>query len=133
MSTEVTTTEMMSVSIARLEGRKFLGYTIDEFGGEECPHLPEMKYHTSWAWIMPVVEKIGSLTLKSRARYNPDIRFRIEIVNGYTKIEGTGIVINVNSSIEGSMLMATFKAVYQFSKWYNQQKQTNDERGTNKG
>lgn len=73
-----------------------------------------MLYHTSWGWLMPVVEKIGD------SRFD-DYMFRIEIVNGYTKIEGTGQRIFSNSSVEGSMLLATYKAVLQFIQWFNQQ------------
>lgn len=83
----------------------------------------ELKYHSSWGWLMPVVEKIGQTRVKSAASYNSDLMFRIEIVNGYTKIEGTGQPIFYNSSVEGSMRTATYKAVVEFIKWFNQQKQ----------
>ena len=81
----------------------------------------QLQYHRSWEWLMPVVEKIGVLRVKSLASYNPDLMFRIEIVNGYTAIEGTGTTIFFSSSIEGSMLTATYKAVLQFIQWYNSQ------------
>jgi len=89
------------------------------------PKLQDLRYHTSWDWLMPVVQKIGNLRVKSSASYNSDLMFRIEIVNGYTEIEGATEKIFFNSSIEGSMLNATYKAVYQFITWYNQQITTN--------
>lgn len=79
----------------------------------------DMRYHKSWNLLMPVVEKIGDARVKSLAPYNSDLMFKIEIVNGYTKIEGTGERIFYNSSVEGSMIAATFKAVIHFIKWYN--------------
>jgi hypothetical protein len=81
------------------------------------------QYHSSWDCLMAMVEKAMNMRVKSPASYNPDRMFRIEIVNGYTKIEGTGENICYNSSIEGSMLMATYKAVYQFIQWYNKVKE----------
>lgn len=86
-----------------------------------------LKYSLSWDALMPVVEKIGNLVLKSSASYNAPMMFRIEIVNGYTKIEGAGQSIFYNSSVEGSMLNATYKAVIEFINWYNQQTTTNEQ------
>lgn len=128
------TTEEMNLAIAEFmklekdhhayltEGRFRTEYLVN---GYWLP-LRKLKYHASWDWLMPVVEKIGNISVKSSASYNHDLQFRIEIVNGYTKIEGTREAIFFNSSIEGTMLMATYKAVYQFITWYNQQKQPND-------
>ena len=76
-----------------------------------------LHYHESWEWIMRVIEKIGGLRVKSAASYNPDLMFKIEIVNGYTEIKGTGTNIFFNSSVEGSMLGATYKAAVSFIQW----------------
>lgn len=75
-------------------------------------------YHQDWNRLMPVIEKIGNLRVKSTASYNPDLSFKIEIVNGYTQISGAPERIFYNSSLEGSMLNATFKAVVKFIQWY---------------
>jgi hypothetical protein len=88
-----------------------------------CQSVTYFKYHSSWDWLIPVVEKAMNLRVKSPATYNPELMFRIEIVNGYTEIKGTGEKIFYNSSAEGSMLKATYKAVYQFIQWYNNQKE----------
>ena len=88
-------------------------------------YLWEFEYHQRWDALMPVVIKIGNLRVKSSTSYNSDLMFRIEIVNGYTAIEGATEKIFFNSSVEGSMLMATYKAVYQFITWLNQQATTN--------
>ena len=70
-----------------------------------------LKYHNSWDWLMPVIEKIGDTRIYS------DRGYKVEIVNGYTKIEGTGGRIFYNSSVEGGMLNATYKACVQFVGW----------------
>ena len=53
-----------------LEGNKliaeFMGFTVGEFGfqepGEEWQQpFKHLKYHSSWDWLMPVVEKIETL------------------------------------------------------------------------
>jgi hypothetical protein len=76
-------------------------------------------YNQDWNKLMQVVEKIGQLHLKSKVAYNPDLVFKVEIVNGYTQISGATERIFYNSSVEGSMINATYKAVYQFIQWQN--------------
>ena len=82
-----------------------------------------LKYHSSWDCLMPVVEKIASTVIKGRPPFNSDQFVRVELnVNGYVKIENlrdTPIFTNV--SIEGSLINATYKAVIQFIRWYNNQ------------
>ena len=70
--------------------------------------LDELKYDTSWDWLMPVVEKIES---QQSEGYN------ILIEGNNCWIETQGI------SFEGmaiTKLEATYKAVVQFIKEYNQ-------------
>ena len=39
---------------------EFMGLSIE--GGVQADYMPhELKYHTSWDWLMPVVQKIESL------------------------------------------------------------------------
>lgn len=77
------------------------------------------EYDHNWNYLMAVVNRIGILRVKSSASYNPDLMFRIAIVNGHTEIVGATEMIFFNSSIEGSMLNATYKAVVKFIQWYN--------------
>jgi hypothetical protein len=59
------TIEQMNVEIARFEGRKWMGrYTIDRFGGNTSNAHPEMKYHSSWDWLMPVWDQFRDLKFK---------------------------------------------------------------------
>lgn len=76
------------------------------------------KYHSSWDWLMPVVEKIQSIDIAPAPNYRG---YRIEIVvQGYVKISGFPMpTIFKNVSIEGSLINAVWQAVVQFIQWYN--------------
>lgn len=64
----------------------------------------EMKFHSSWNWLMSVVEKIES------------IGYGVEIIGNYCKVIGENIQCSQPKKIE-----ATYKAVVQFIEWYNEQ------------
>lgn len=106
-----------------LEGNKL----IAEFEGrinELCHHnntSSPYDYDKSWDWLMPVVERIDS-----RTPYDPCVTIEynwcsIKMLNGGFNIEVVG-----NSRIE-----ATYKAVVDFIKWYNENNKTNDYAGIN--
>jgi len=70
--------------------------------------LSQMNYHTSWDWLMPVVEKIESL----RDANGDSYRFTIDMCNA--QIEGTHIEM-----IGGAYkLNTTYKAVVKFIQYY---------------
>lgn len=62
------------------------------------------KFHSSWDWLMPVVEKIA------KVGYSP---FILSDKTAY--IEGKHLSIHTGDS----SLEATYKAVVEFIKWYN--------------
>ncbi len=112
--------------------------TDNDHADNPCYHLfgkyrkvSEMEYHSSWDWLMPVVEKIPTIVIKSTVSYNSDYSPRIEIVpSGYVKIndiKDTPIFRNV--SVEKSFITATWKAVIDFIIWYNNQNPTSDIKG----
>lgn len=72
------------------------------------PH--EMSYHTSWDWLMPVVEKINSF---------PDygIVFFKSVchVNDYDTL-----LFETNVGKDGKLIDAIYEAVVQFIKYYTQ-------------
>ncbi len=75
----------------------------------------KLKYHASWDWLMPVVEKIEQMkyNIRSTPLYTR-IGYDCE-VNKYSEI--SPII-----TIEGeTKLKATYKAVVEFIKWYNSQ------------
>ena len=67
-----------------------------------------MKYHESWDWIMPVVEKIEGLG------------FAVEISESYCCIkDGSSILIDFGGG-DYTKLSATYKAVSSFIYYFNQ-------------
>lgn len=81
----------------------------------------ELKYHSSWDWLMPVVERIESLDKLGGV---------VRIIQGQCKITsrmlGDSSVYADKSNymlmgVKGKLL-STYEAVVEFIKWYNQQK-----------
>lgn len=94
---------------------EYIPYLIKEKNSEPL-FKDSLRYHSSWDWLMPVVEKIAEL----------DIAYRVGIVLiGYVKINGfqmPPIVKNVSregSLINPTWLNATWLAVVEFINWYN--------------
>jgi hypothetical protein len=105
-----------------------------------------LRYHSSWDWLMPVVEKIHKLKEwqadKKELRLFSTITFDIEfdghykecrcsiigtithchnesIPHTYTNVPVPHIWINKKKTA----IEATYQAVYQFIQWYNKQKE----------
>ena len=67
---------MLTMSKEIIEGNKLIAEFMDK-----PPHImPELlKYHTSWDWLMPVVEKIGSLSYNdSNNKFQPSVERFLE-------------------------------------------------------
>jgi hypothetical protein len=103
------TTDSMNVTLASFEGRKFYGHTIDEFGGNTGNELPEMKYHTSWNWLMLVYHNVREKAFE---------------------LKDDATAAQLFAKVMEQLLYGTIADVhlhlYQFITWYNQQKQTNE-------
>ncbi len=80
--------------------------------------VDDLKYHSSWDWLMPVVEKIQSIYITPAPNYTG---YRIEIVvQGYVKISGFPMPpILRNVSISGSLINAVWLAVTDFIQFHN--------------
>lgn len=94
---------------------KFMGYP------------EQLKYDTKWDWIMPVVEKIARIETKDVIHNGEDSYFdsffprTFGMINSETK--HFMVRINRNPLHQSQSLMeATYSAVVDFIKWYNQQK-----------
>lgn len=93
-----------------------------KFWDKPCwTNVRELKYHSSWDWLMPVVEKIESIGYDTRIAF---IRERNNGVDSKTHIcdieksnNSEGIIYHKGNS----KLDATYKAVVQFIQWYNTQ------------
>jgi hypothetical protein len=68
----------------------------------------EMKYHSYYDWIMPVVERIEELG------------FTVGIVRNSVHIMENGVVVASDCSTK--KIDAIYSAVLEFIKWYNQNK-----------
>lgn len=70
----------------------------------------ELKYHESWDWLMPVVEKIYRMPDK-------DIRFKLE--NSRCRLWYGHKLFKCHTI---SQINSVYAVVVEFIKWYNQQK-----------
>jgi hypothetical protein len=79
------------------------------FEGNKIWGIEDLKFHSSWDWLMPVIERIESLG------YRWEIGMSTTSPYHYCKIWSIG-------SIEGiSPLDAIYGACIEFIKWYNKQ------------
>ena len=80
--------------------------------------LEEMKFHSSWDWLMPVVEKIETFIFEDDEYYN------FHILGGCSVyvISSHGNEL-IYSDKEQSKLECLWIAVVEFIKWYNNDKE----------
>ena len=79
--------------------------------------LDATHYDNDWNWLMEVVEKIENIEDKNRcSKYNFEmVQTFVEIIDNNNS--DTIVEIDKNTKIQ-----ATYKAVVEFIKWYNEQK-----------
>lgn len=121
---------------------EFMGYSILQYSSNNNPvynipvrkedqpgigYVPEfMKYHSSWDWLMSVVEKIESikddtLPYLSFSQNN----FCVSIRNGFCEIISGDFLTTFdefNRHTGAAKIAATYNAVVEFIKWYNENK-----------
>jgi hypothetical protein len=91
------------------------GINIMKFPDGKTYDLFGLKYHSSWDWIMKVVEKIEKID----RRITVHIGLKSTLITMYDK---KGDCLYSRSCIdENSKITATYKAVVEFIIWYNQQ------------
>jgi hypothetical protein len=124
------TIEQNNRMIAEFMGGKFHGQSLVEINKNEV-WLPihgicrldlngkKLNYHSSWDWLMPVVEKIENLEYINReGRFNlGSVNFE-ENYTAYVIDNGVGLIQEEGET----KLHATYQAVVQFIEWYNEQK-----------
>ena len=101
---------------------EFMGYLLDDKEGvywietDEKYGVPpeDLEYHTSWDWLMPVVEKI-----EREYMYAVQSCWEHCIIDKAGENTEDFERIEVDSS---DKLSATYGAVVEFIKWYNQNK-----------
>ena len=77
----------------------------------------EIRYHTSWDWIMPVLEKIEQLGCIIEISYSLVCMCRICVI-GIKHEKAFNIINDNNGGLEP--IIAIYKSVVEFIKWYNQ-------------
>ena len=80
-----------------------------------------LKYHESWDWLMPVVEKIECTTIDNDD--NSDKFFNVMIEVFECNINGGDICICKSGNTKRE---ATYKAVVEFINQYNKENESND-------
>ena len=102
---------------------------IAEFMGEPYYYADEeryyyaddegMEFHTSWVWLMPVVEKIEEIAIEDDNLTIKEHRYQVDM--GYTQCNIYDHVKDcvVASGDMGSKRLSTHKAVVEFIKEYN--------------
>ena len=94
--------------------------------GNEVVPINSMKYHLSWDWLMSVVEKIRKVPSWDRDKFSTEV-----VIYGdktYIKSKGYGEKEHsksfFNKSVRGkyNSIEPTHKAVVEFIKWYNSNK-----------
>lgn len=109
MKTIVEKNRMIAEFMGLRYGRSSVKTYVIENNKEVLPK--DLKYHTSWDWLMPVVEKIESLGYE----------FQITKEEAYFK-DTDGDFEIVASAFNGSIMDNTYNAVVQFIEWFNENK-----------
>lgn len=84
-----------------------------EFNDGKSAYAMQFKYHSSWNWLMPIVEKIEGI------RHDVYHRFNIVIYGIRCRIESKYFHCNICKQIK---IAAVHEAVFQFCQWYLSQK-----------
>jgi len=104
------------------------------FGGCYTTYKDVLRFHDSWDWLMPVVEKIETIVLPKGTfedwpyPENVSISIRIDSCwinvgdNMWSKqVKGREFLDHHNHK-KGTKIQSTYAAVVEFIKWYNQNK-----------
>jgi hypothetical protein len=106
------------------EWKKYPNPQLDRLEVDKGTHWDEAKYHTSWDWLMPVVEKIEN---SKHSNYGEKIKFFVFSmaqfhcsIIGHTGIRQPGCYYQTPYGYEPpSKIMAVWEAVIGFIQWYN--------------
>lgn len=83
----------------------------------------EMKYHTSWDWLMPVVEKIRNVTSYDRDKFSTEVIIygnKTTIKSGgYGEKRHSNLFFNKTELGTWNTIEPTYQVVVEYIKWYN--------------
>jgi hypothetical protein len=86
-----------------------------------------VQYHSSWDWLMPVVEKIESLTNAAGVRFSTGIEGRYINYEERPYAHCCFVISNQHTVVKAAKetkIEAVWEIVIQFIEWYNQSKNT---------
>ena len=75
--------------------------------------LRDAKYHASWDWLMPVVEKIERMECDVLVMYGLPSKYQADISDVSKKYR-------TKTYYSPSRIEATYRAVVEFIQWYNE-------------
>ncbi len=92
-------------------------YQYKDLEGKITDGLLKMKYHTSWEWLMAIVEKIEAIKPSELGVFSVDIKHTECIIKDYSRTDKT-----ISYAETQNKKVAVFYAIVDFLKWYNEQK-----------
>ncbi len=104
----------------KIQTEKIGYYYNKEFYGGMAFAISEMKYHSSWDWLMPVVEKIEKLRVGLNASVCVEYMSNNQKFNFKIFDEFYNFSVVKAGNIENK-LITIWEAVIEFIKWYNSQ------------
>ena len=128
MATDKDTFKMNTMQKNKLIA-EFMGFELNDTDQYYVPNLGSfedflLQFHNNWNWLMKVVEKIESLGYFLMAYEFEDDEKNEKSGEFWAQISDK-LLIDINSLInltgQPSKLVATYTAVVEFIKWYNQQ------------
>lgn len=88
-------------------------YKNSEYNNRICD-FDGLKYNTLWDWLMPVVEKIESLS----------VLYSVEIIRKTCVVRvDSNTIFSMYYKEDRNKIKSTWLAVVEFIKWYNKNKQ----------
>lgn len=89
-------------------------------GFEDCVKIEDTQYHTSWDWLMPVVEKIESCFDDVLIVRINDKRCTVELdTQEAMRLDENFNVPDCYSGFCDTKIQAVYSTVTQFIQWYN--------------
>ena len=79
----------------------------------------ELKFHTSWDWLMPVVEKIEEIFIDDSNLIIKEHRYEFDMKHTQCEIYDHVRDCVVASGDMGSKILSTYQSVVEFIKKYN--------------
>lgn len=99
-----------------------LSYPDKKFPDNEKYHsLGCLKYHSSWDWLMPVVEKIHAIRKEEAESITKDCISRYGgLITWTSKI--SEMSYEIDKALRTIKIEKVHQTVYEFTQWYNQSK-----------